>query len=75
MCHSLLSGNQGNVKWIPEVRGMTKPKMDTMYVQTLFIKSETDFNISDHIDVFSEICKNSKEFQGHDGDVVIWQQW
>ncbi len=31
----------------------------------LFIKSKTEFNISDHLKIFSEICKNSKEFQGH----------
>lgn len=31
----------------------------------LFIKSITEFNISDHLNVFSEICKNSKEYQGH----------
>ena len=31
----------------------------------LFVKSKTEFNISDHLKIFSEICKNSKEFQGH----------
>lgn len=31
----------------------------------LFIKSETVFSISDHLEIFSGICKNSKEYQGH----------
>lgn len=31
----------------------------------LFIKSKTEFNISDHLNIFSDICKNSKEYQGH----------
>ncbi len=31
----------------------------------LFVKSKTEFNISDHLNIFSEICKNSKEYQGH----------
>jgi len=31
----------------------------------LFIKSETEINISEHLNIFSQICKNSKEYQGH----------
>ncbi|MCW8848946.1 MAG: hypothetical protein OQJ81_03130 [Melioribacteraceae bacterium] len=31
----------------------------------LFIKSETEIEIAEHLKIFSEICKNSKEFQGH----------
>lgn len=31
----------------------------------LFVKSQSEFNITDHLKVFSQICKNSKEFQGH----------
>jgi len=31
----------------------------------LFVKSKTEFNISNHLKIFSEICKNSKEYQGH----------
>ena len=31
----------------------------------LFIKSEKEFNISEHLNIFSQICKNSKEYQGH----------
>lgn len=31
----------------------------------LFIKSHNEIEISDHLEIFSEICRNSKEFQGH----------
>ena len=31
----------------------------------LFIKSETGIDISEHLNTFSNICKNSKEYQGH----------
>jgi len=31
----------------------------------LFIKSESEFDIQEHLDIFSKICKNSKEYQGH----------
>lgn len=31
----------------------------------LFIKSKIEFSISYHLNIFSGICKNSKEFQGH----------
>jgi glutamine amidotransferase len=31
----------------------------------LFVKSNNEFSISKHLNIFSEICKNSEEFQGH----------
>lgn len=31
----------------------------------LFIKSEKEFEISEHLNIFTQICKNSKEYQGH----------
>ena len=31
----------------------------------LFIKSETEFSIPEHLNKFAEVAKNSKEFQGH----------
>lgn len=31
----------------------------------LFIKSKSEFPIQDHLTIFSSICKNSKEYQGH----------
>ena len=31
----------------------------------LFIESKKNFSIPEHLDIFSEICKNSKEYQGH----------
>ena len=31
----------------------------------LFVQSKNDFSISEHLNIFSEICKNSKEYQGH----------
>jgi glutamine amidotransferase len=31
----------------------------------LYVKSESDFNIAEHLEKFSEICRNSSEYQGH----------
>lgn len=31
----------------------------------LFVKSDSDFEISYHLEKFAEVCKSSKEFQGH----------
>lgn len=31
----------------------------------LFVKSDSDFEISSHLEKFAEVCKSSKEFQGH----------
>ncbi|MCB0749095.1 MAG: class II glutamine amidotransferase [Ignavibacteriae bacterium] len=31
----------------------------------LFVKSNSQFDIKNHLEIFAEICKTSKEFQGH----------
>jgi predicted glutamine amidotransferase len=31
----------------------------------LFVKSKAEFEIKYHLNIFSEICQNSKEYQGH----------
>lgn len=39
----------------------------------LYIRSETPFDIEEHLDVFSEISRNSPEYQGH-GWGCAWKQ-
>lgn len=43
----------------------------------LFIKSETEFDISEHLNIFSKICKDSKEYQGHGWgcSYLVNQEW
>lgn len=31
----------------------------------LFVESKLEFNIEEHLKIFAELCKNSKEYQGH----------
>lgn len=39
----------------------------------LYIRSETPFDIEEHLDVFAEIARNSTEYQGH-GWGCAWQR-